>query len=269
MIPSISQVCSLGSSFAEDLAQLDLPGIEVWLTKLETFVGEHGLAEAQRAVERYGGRLVAASYQGGLWQESSSRRVEAWEHLRRRLELCRALQIPLLVVAADVTGQASAERVAAWQSELRRAGALAQAYGVRLAIEFQARAPFANNLLSLAAILAPLQHPALGICLDAFHFYVGPSQTEDLGRCPPELLTHVQLCDLVQRPRELATDGDRVLPGDGDIYLAPILNHLRDMGYSGAVSVETLSPVLGQIAPASLGDAARAALEKLGVRGEV
>lgn len=265
MIPAISQVCSLASSFEEDLAQFDLPGVEVWLTKLEAHVHEHGLEATARIVEAYPGKLVAAAYQGGLWQNPSAARDEAWQLFRSRLELCRAIGIPVVIVAADMAGKPSIELVRSWQDDLRRAGDLASEYGIRLAIEFQARATVGNNLLSLAAILAPLEHDSLGICLDSFHFFTGPSQSEDLARCPAELLFHVQLSDLLAQPRELASDSDRILPGDGDIPLSPIVEHLRRTDYQGAVSVETLDPLIGQSPPAQLGDAVRAALERLGV----
>ncbi len=262
MIPAISQVCSLASSFTEDLADFDLPGVEVWLTKLEEHVKRHGLTETLEAIKRYPGQLVAASYQGGLWTPPSAARDEAWQLFRSRLELCQAVGIPLLVVAADTAERPSAEYAARWQEELQQAGDLASQYHVRLAIEFQARATLGNNLLSLAAILAPLKHPSLAICLDAFHFFTGPSQTEDLLHCPDGLIAHVQLCDLLQRPRELASDSDRVLPGDGDIPLSPMIDHLRRQDYRGALAVEMLNPMLGQLPPAQLVDAVRGSLRK-------
>ena len=61
--------------------------------------------------------------------------------------------------------------------------------------------------------------PHLGICLDVFHYYIGPSKAEDLVYLTAENLFHVQLCDLAGVARELATDADRILPGDGDFNL--------------------------------------------------
>jgi len=47
-------------------------------------------------------------------------------------------------------------------------------------------------------------------------------------------------------PRELATDSDRILPGDGDFQLPPIMDHLRRIGYRGWVSVELMNPTCGK-----------------------
>ena len=99
--------------------------------------------------------------------------------------------------------------------------------GVRIALEFQGRASLANNLQTAAALVAETGHPALGICFDVFHYYVGPSKFEDLGYLTTENLFHVQFSDLAQLPRELATDADRILPGDGDFLLDPIVEHLH------------------------------------------
>jgi hypothetical protein len=49
-------------------------------------------------------------------------------------------------------------------------------------------------------------------------------------------LAHVQLCDLAGVPRELAADADRIMPGDGDFLLGPIIEHLHAIGYSGWLS---------------------------------
>jgi 4-hydroxyphenylpyruvate dioxygenase len=47
-------------------------------------------------------------------------------------------------------------------------------------------------------------------------------------------------------PRELATDADRVLPGEGDFRLQSIVEQLRRIGYDGWISLELLNPTLWQ-----------------------
>ena len=77
-----------------------------------------------------------------------------------------------------------------------------------------------------------------------------------------ENLPHVQLCDLAGVPRELATDADRILPGDGDLRLEPIMARLREIDYDGWVSLELMNPMLWQIAPASVAEVGLAALRR-------
>ena len=77
---------------------------------------------------------------------------------------------------------------------------------MRVALEFQSQARFVNNLQTAAALVAEVGSPHLGLCLDAFHFYVGPSKFHDLGYLNRDNLFHVQLCDIADTPREFAAD---------------------------------------------------------------
>ena len=135
--------------------------------------------------------------------------------------------IGTLVIAGDIGEPFDQQAFDRLRVSLAQAADERPKHDVRLALEFQAHAVFANNIETAAAIVAECQRPAFGLCLDAFHYYCGPSKPEDLGHLTRENLFHVQLCDLAGQPRELATDGDRVLPGDGDFFLAPIVEHLR------------------------------------------
>ncbi len=78
-----------------------------------------------------------------------------------------------------------------------------------------------------------------------------------------ENLFHVQLCDLAGVPRELATDADRVLPGDGDFQIGPIVERLRQIGYAGSVSIELMNSQIWQIPPRQFGEVAITALRRV------
>ena len=60
--------------------------------------------------------------------------------------------------------------------------------------------------------------------------------------------------------REFATDADRILPGDGDTALSPIVGRLKSIGYTGHVSVELMNPRVYQVPPRSFGEIAMTAL---------
>ena len=62
---------------------------------------------------------------------------------------------------------------------------------------------------------------------------------------------------------ELASDGDRILPGDGDIPLKPLLDTLRAIGYAGHVSLELMNPQIWQIPPRQVGEVAMTALRRV------
>jgi 4-hydroxyphenylpyruvate dioxygenase len=263
MLPCISQVCSLGSSFEDDIdGYADAAGsaIELWLTKLEDYLTMHSPADVRERAADRGLKLAAASFQGGLLISQGEARKIAWDQFQRRLELCAELAVPVLVVAADFLGPFSQIDIERSQVSLRQAGEAAERHHVRIALEFQARNTFVNNLETAAMLVESVAHPYVGICLDLFHFFVGPSKFDDLGLLSPANLFHVQVSDIADRPRELAADADRIIPGDGDFRLPPVFEYLRQIEYEGAVSLELLNPLFWQIAARQIGEIGLTAL---------
>ena len=70
------------------------------------------------------------------------------------------------------------------------------------------------------------------------------------------------MCDVTQVPRELATDSERILPGEGVLDLSPILDHLTQIAYNKAVSIELLNPQIWQVPPRQFGEIGITALRK-------
>ncbi len=262
MIPAVSQSTTLPAALPDELEALGDLGLELWLTKVEQFVTEHSWSELERLLEQHAPRLVAASYQGGLWQPDAGARETAWMLFRERLAWCRRLGVPVLVVAGDLSPLPSGGDVAELVARWRQAGDLAAAYDIRLAIECRSDAALANNLLSLGTLIREADHPSVGWCLDTFHWFVGPSQTEDLAAMPADRLYHVHVSDLLDRPRELARDADRVLPGDGMVPLEGVIDWLWEIEYAGAVSVELFHAIFWELPPVQVIKAAEAALER-------
>jgi 2-keto-myo-inositol isomerase len=266
MIPALSQVCTLAASFESDIADYAAgrsKAIELWFGKLETYLENHSLDDVKRLLDEYEMLAPVASFQGGLLTSQGDPRRAAWEHFENRLILCRDLGVRTVVVAGDAAqplGQQDFERL---MMSLAQAAKLAATFGIRLALEFQATAKIPNNLQTAASIVAQVGHPLLGLCLDVFHYHTGPSKAEDLRFLNNENLFHVQLCDLAGTARELAADSDRVLPGDGDIALAPIVARLHEIKYAGCVSVELMNPQIWRVSPRSFGEIAITALRKV------
>jgi sugar phosphate isomerase/epimerase len=206
-------------------------------------------------LEREGLTAVAAASQGGLLLSRGAEREAHWDHFRRRLDVLRELQVPTLIVAADFTRDLVPDDYSRAGEALADAAAVAQKADVRIALEFQKSAKFCASLDTTLALLAQSGAGGAGVCLDLFHYYTGPSKFEDLAYLSPENLAWVQVCDLSGTPRELAGDGDRILPGDGDFQIGPILDHLGRVGYAGYVSLEVLNPQLWQISADRVADA--------------
>ncbi len=266
MKPAISQVCTLHSSFekdVEDYAAGACHAMEIWLGKLETYLEQHSVDDARRLLERHEMAAPVASFQGGLLVSQGDARREHWDHFGRRLELLKSLGIQTLVVALDAVGPLAQQDLDRVQASLAQAAAQAGAQGLRLSLEFQASAAFGNNLQTAAALVAETGSPHLGICLDVFHYYLGPSKPEDLSYLSEQNLFHVQLSDLAGMPRELASDADRILPGDGDFQLQPILDALRQANYQGYISLELMNPQIWRVPARQLSEIGMTALRTL------
>lgn len=266
MRSTLSQVCSLNSNFeqdVEDYAAGQCTSIELWLTKLEGFLQSHDLQETRDLFETHGIHPRVASFQGGLLTSQADAREAAWELFRTRLAICRDLAIETLVVACDAHGRLSQQDLERVQFSLRAVAESAQEFGVRAALEFNATAAIGNNLQTAVSLVQEVASSHLGVCLDAFHYYIGPSKPEDLQLLTKENLFHVQLCDIADTPRELAADANRILPGEGDIALAPIVERLCEIQYEGCVSIELMNPQIWQIPPRQFGEIALTALRRL------
>ena len=266
MKPALATVCSLDSpleTILEDYAAGQCQAVELWLGHVEQFLGDKPAEALTELLARHGIEPVAATFQGGLLTSQGEARREHWSHFERRLDLCRAAGIPTLVVAGDAHGPLSPQDLGRLSASLVEAARRAADAGVKLALEFDARASFPNNLQSAVALIEDVGLPSLGICLDWFQFTVGPSKALDLHLLTPEILALVQLSDLADVPREMAADADRILPGEGCSPPQELIGLLTAMGYAGPVSIETHNPQLWRVPPRQFGEIAITSLRRL------
>lgn len=265
MIPCVSQVCSLPAAFADDIAGFAGGGcqaVEVWLTKLERQLEGNSVATTRGFLADHGVTLPAAAYHGGLLLSEGEARAAALDHFKRRLDLCQTFAIPTLVVAADA-GRADAAALGRAVVSLAEAGRWAAGFGVKLALEFRGSNAVCSSLDTAIALAAQCGEPNVGVCLDVFHYHQGPSKPEDLAGLTAANLFHVQVCDVAGVPRELMTDSDRVLPGEGDFHLDRVVRRLWEIGYAGAVSLEVMNPVLWKAKPTQVGELGLASVQRL------
>src|SRR5947209_8860744 len=256
MKPCISEATTMAATFAQDVAayaDAGCPAMEVWLTKLETHLQTHTVADTQKLLADRSMTLAAAAYQGGLLLSQGEQRKAHFDHFKRRLDLCQAFGIPTLLVVADFVQKVTETDLQRAVVSLTEAARWAAGFDVRLALEFRGSAAFCSSLDTALSLVAACGEPNVGVCLDVFHYYTGPSKFDDLALLTRDNLAFVQVCDLAGVPREVATDADRILPGEGDFCLGPIFEHLRGIGYDGYVSLELMNPVLWRAAAAQPG----------------
>ena len=236
--------------FADDLmafADVGWQAVELWLTKLEKHLANTTIDDARRLLAERKLAPVAASYQGGLLLSQGEQRQAHFDHFRNRLGLCQSLGIPTLVLVADFAQRPDAMALQRAVVSLTQAAQWAGGFDVKLALEFRGGDAFCTSLDTAIGLVAQCGEPNVGVCLDLFHYYKGPSKPEDLAGLTRANLAHVQFSDVAGIPRELMTDSDRVLPGDGDFQFGPIVETLQRIGYEGYISLEVMNPVLWQM----------------------
>lgn len=274
MIPVFSQATLLPHPLGVDLDACIKGGVravELWLTKAEEHLKQHKPSDLVKRFSDAGIGLVSASYQGGLLGGTPESRASHLDHFKRRLDLCQALGINTLGLLPDLQpagGRPGAERVneaevASVLEQLGSAADWADAYGVRLALSFRMESPLPTNLQTAIALVEAAERPNLGLALDCFPFFNGPSKTEELGLILPGKLFLVRVCDMPATLRELARESDTILPGDGEWPLEPLIHRLKEKGYDGPVSVEVRNPRLWQVKPSQLAELAWSSVLRL------
>jgi sugar phosphate isomerase/epimerase len=266
MIPCISQATTLPASFADDTVDYPSGGchsVEVWLTKLEKHLADVAADDTRKALADRGVKLVAAAYQGGLLLSQGEARKAHFDHFKRRLDLCQRFGIPTMLLVADFVQSPDAQPLGRAVVSLAQAAQWAAGFGVRLALEFRGTDTFCSNLDTAITLVEQCGEPNAGVCLDTFHYYKGPSKPEDFDRLTAANLFHVQVCDVAGVPRELMSDSDRVMPGEGDFRLDPLVARLKAIGYTGGVSLELFNPVLWQLKGTQVIELGMTALQRL------
>jgi 2-keto-myo-inositol isomerase len=266
MRPCLSEATTMPGTFAEDVdnfADAGCRAMEVWLTKLETHLDSNNVTDTRKHLEARGMTLAAAAYQGGLLLSQGEARKAHFDHFRKRLDICQAFSIPTLLVVADfvdAVDQTSLERAVV---SLAQAAQWAAGYGVTLGLEFRGKNTFCSSLDTALALAVQCGEPNVGVNFDVYHYYTGPSKLEDFDHLTVDRLAHVQFCDVAGVARELATDADRILPGDGDFRFEPILQRLRELNYQGYVSLELMNPMIWRANPRQVAEIGLTALRKV------
>ncbi len=267
---ALSSVTTLPGTIADDIsscADAGCHGLEVWLTKLETYLEGKGAWATPTAIKKLltdrDVKFVGAAYQGGLLLTQGEERRAQFDLLQRRLSICQELDIPTMLIVPDNTDHVDGNDIERVQAALAQAAELASSFNVKLALEFRSTTRWCSSLPTAATLVNSIGSPHLGLCFDAFHYYTGPSKYEDLAYLTKENLFAVQLCDLSGIAREMAGDGDRILPGEGDFQLVPILDHLRHIDYQGYLTVELMNPEIWKMKPVQVAEAAYTCLRML------
>jgi D-psicose/D-tagatose/L-ribulose 3-epimerase len=185
-----------------------------------------------------------------LTHDDERYRRESLAYIASTLVLCKAwgstlLAGPIYSAVGKRRQLPDAQRKVEWDRAvvgLREAGKMAAAEGVTLAVEPLNR--FETDLVNTAAqavrLIDEVGSPAVKIHLDTFHMHIEEKSLLEAIRLAGPRLVHVHGCE-----------NDRGAPGTGLVAWAQVQQGLREIGYQGAVVIESFTPECKAIADAA------------------
>ena len=149
-----------------------------------------------------------------------------------------ALDCPMLMSATG-PGAASLDEVVA---NIRRAGAIAAGFKLRLAVEYQFAHPVVKSLDILRDLLARAGEKSVGLLLDAYHLQRGGRPGAGFSDVPEAEIFYVQYSDVPDAPPNGPPPVDRLPPGRGVVRWTDLFQLLAAKNYDGYVSYEAPNP---------------------------
>jgi sugar phosphate isomerase/epimerase len=256
MTLSIHQNTSRGAGYRKSLegwAKAGIRYVELTDALLDEFLKTDTLATAKSILTDLGLTPVSsAAVLQDLWipgpMHASS--LDVW---KRRCEQFATIGLQKIYCPSTTNRPVTAEDFKATPGCIREAGDIARQFNLTAMIEFARTSTHLSTLRSTLTVIREAAHSNVRPMLDFFHFWSGMSKFEDLDMIRPGEIAHVHFQDILDTPRELMTNNGRVIPGDGQAPVVPILRKLAEKQYSGPLSVELFLMELQQGDPFDVG----------------
>lgn len=215
----------------EHLADHGFDRISLWRPK----VSDLGTVAAAAVLRRSGVRVSSLQWTGGFTGGDGRTFAEALTDAAETIEAAAALEAPIVIVHSGCRGghtRTHARRLLV--QALERLAPIADSAGVSLALKpfHAAAAPdssFLRDLPESLDVIGQVDHPALGLSLDLWHFADCP-ELRGLLPTMAEVLKVVQIADRGGPP---TAELERLPAGHGVLPLEQIVLSLLELGYGG------------------------------------
>ncbi|MGH8701224.1 MAG: sugar phosphate isomerase/epimerase family protein [Burkholderiales bacterium] len=128
-------------------------------------------------------------------------------------------------------------------ANFREGGEIAQAHGVRLALEFNSAHAVINSLKAGREVVERADHPNCGLLLDAYHLERSGGGGRGFESYPSEKMFAFQYSDVPAGPAAAAKrPTDRLPPGKGIVRWHEVFQLLLEKNYRGYLSYEAPNP---------------------------
>lgn len=135
---------------------------------------------------------------------------------------------------------------------LKRIAPIAENYGVGMSFEFIGFQGFSTrSIAECMRIIEAVDKPYIGMVFDFIHFHAGDTSLDELAAVDGGSIHMVHLDDARPLPLEThrASDGYRLLPGDGIMDTDAIMKTLVQIGFDGDYSVEIYNEDIWNMEP--------------------
>ncbi|MBI3961332.1 MAG: sugar phosphate isomerase/epimerase [Deinococcus sp.] len=214
-----------------------------WSLKLDNFLKQRSVADLKALLAMNGVKLASVNSLENITFAQDPKALR--ERCRELATWCAQLQCPYLTVgpAPKPLGASDTELRHEVVAVLRDLVAIAAPLGVGIAYEFLGLPEFPLNTLEAAtAAIRQVNHPALGLVIDTFHWYAGNSSLAAVRQLQQQEIFLVHITDAEDLPRYQLKDSHRLFPGRGAIPIRDVLQAVQATGYDGVVSAEILRP---------------------------
>ena len=232
--------------------------IELWNNDLSDYEEQGGsLADIKKALDDHGLTVPTVIALHGWLNATGAELQKAMEDVKKRMAQAAAVGATYIISSPP-------REVADLQlggENYRKLLELGREFGVKPAMEFLGFVDGVNQVKHAWEVIEVADHPDSTIVLDPFHIYRGGGEIENMESIPGDKIAVFHFNDAPAEPaRAEQSDADRVYPGDGILDLKRMISILKDVDYSGVISLELFNPSYWEEDPAEV---ARIGLEKM------
>jgi sugar phosphate isomerase/epimerase len=218
------------------VADAGFRGVELWINDIYEYIGQGGeVRDVEKALSDYG-LIVPCTIAVRNWGEASELEYHlALDEAKRRLELASRLGSPYLVATPPREPCDTAQLTARYKDLLE----LGRSAGCKPTFEYISFFGSAFKLSHAWEVVQQVDDADATLIYDSFHTWNSDSSLAELRQIPANRISHWHIDDAhPEMAATTQTDPNRVMPGDGQIDLAAEIAIMREIGYSGTVSLE-------------------------------